>query len=107
MAQTTTSRAGLAGDAVAQTAAADPEQHSVAKSIVLHLFPGLALATFVVLTAPTFAAWGMEPFFVVFIGVGLLIAPLELGYLSLRARRSRRVLALQEATLVFATRSRR
>lgn len=38
---------------------------------------------------------GMEPFFVLFIGVGLLIASLELGYLSLHARRSRRVLALQ------------
>jgi membrane protease YdiL (CAAX protease family) len=55
---------------------------------VLHLFPGLAMATFVVLTAPLFAAWGMDPLFALFIGIGVVIAPLELGYLSLHARRT-------------------
>jgi uncharacterized protein len=89
MAQTTTPRPAPAANAVAQAPPSPtPGQHSVTKSIVLHLIPGFALATFVVLTAPTFAGWGMEPFFVLFIGIGLVIAPLELGYLSLYARRT-------------------
>jgi uncharacterized protein len=89
MTQTTVPRPALAVDAVAQVPPSPtPGQHSVGKSIVLHLFPGLALATFVVLTSSTFAAWGMDPLFALFIGVGLVLAPLELGYLSLHARRT-------------------
>jgi uncharacterized protein len=89
MAQTTVARPARGADAVAQAPPSPtPGQHSVTKSIVLHLFPGLALATFVVLTASTFAGWGMDPLFALFIGIGLVTAPLELGYLSLHARRT-------------------
>jgi uncharacterized protein len=89
MTQTTVPRPALAKDPVTQSPPIPTSgQHSVARSVALHLFPGLAMATFVVLTAPLFAAWGMDPLFALFIGIGVVIAPLELGYLSLHARRT-------------------
>jgi hypothetical protein len=63
------------------------EQHTLLRSTVLHLFPGLALATFVVLTASTFESWGLPALFALVIGIGVVIAPLELGYLVVHARR--------------------
>jgi membrane protease YdiL (CAAX protease family) len=52
-------------------------------SIVLHLLPGAALAVFVVLTAPA-----LSPALALFLGIGMVIAPIELGYLSLYAHRT-------------------
>jgi uncharacterized protein len=63
-------------------------QHSLGRSVLLHLYPGLALATFVVLTAPTFESWGLPALFALIIGIGVVITPLELGYLSLHAHRT-------------------
>lgn len=67
---------------------ATPGQHSLAKSVLLHLYPGLTLATFVVLTAPTVESWGLPALFALIIGIGVVIAPLELGYLSIHAHRT-------------------
>lgn len=65
-----------------------PGQHSLARSVVLHLSPGLALATFVVLTASVFESWGLPALFALIVGIGVVIAPLELGYLSIHAHRT-------------------
>lgn len=91
MSQLTTSRAP--GPAAVRPRPAEGNrptagQHHIVTSIVLHLFPGLSLATFVVLTASTIESWGMDPFFAFLLGIGLVIAPLELGYLSLHAHRT-------------------
>jgi uncharacterized protein len=64
------------------------EQHTLLRSVVLHLVPGVALATFVVLTAATFESWGLPALFALVIGIGVVIAPLELGYLVVHARRT-------------------
>jgi uncharacterized protein len=65
-----------------------PGQHSLPRSIVLHLYPGFTLAAFVVLTASTVESWGMPALFALILGIGVVIAPLELGYLSIHARRT-------------------
>lgn len=67
---------------------ATPGQHSLARSVLLHLAPGVALATFVVLAAPTFESWGLPALFAFIFGIGVVIAPLELGYLSVQAHRT-------------------
>jgi uncharacterized protein len=73
------------------TAAADrgsPPQHPLPLSILLHLFPGAALTAFIVLAAPTVVTLGFPVVFALFAGIGLVIVPLELGYLFLHAKRT-------------------
>jgi len=50
----------------------------------LHLLPGAALSAFVV----ALASWGVDPLFALLIGIGLVITPLELGYLAVYAKRT-------------------
>jgi uncharacterized protein len=59
-----------------------PHQYSLPVAIVLHLFPGAALTLWVLAAAQA----GMEPAIALFLGIGLVIVPLELGYLFIRAR---------------------
>jgi uncharacterized protein len=67
------------------TPAQAPEQHPLWWSVVLHLTPGMALTAFVI---AVHAAFGMEPLLALLMGIVLVIAPLELGYLSVYARRT-------------------
>jgi uncharacterized protein len=64
------------------------EQHSLPRSILLHLFPGIALTAFVILAAPSMTAIGLPPAFALFVGIPLVIVPLELGYLLWYAKRT-------------------
>jgi uncharacterized protein len=65
-----------------------PPQHPLPLSILLHLFPGAALTVFIVFAAPTVVGLGFPVVFALFAGIGLVIVPLELGYLLLHARRT-------------------
>jgi uncharacterized protein len=65
--------------------AATAEQHTLARSVLLHLAPGAALTAFVLLMH---AAFAMEPLLALLIGIPAVIAPLELGYLALQAHRA-------------------
>ena len=62
------------------------EQHPLAQSIALHLLPGAALTVFILLAAPVVRDWGFPGVFALFLGIPLVIVPLELGYLLYRAR---------------------
>jgi uncharacterized protein len=64
------------------------EQHSLTRSIILHLAPGAIYTAFVILAASALAGWGIDPVFVLFGGIGLILVPLELGYLAIQARRT-------------------
>jgi membrane protease YdiL (CAAX protease family) len=64
------------------------EQVSLARLIALHLWPGAVFTLVLVLTVPAFEAWGIDAAFALFGGIGLVLAPLELGYLAWYARRS-------------------
>jgi membrane protease YdiL (CAAX protease family) len=63
-------------------------QHPLWLSVVLSLFPGLALGVFVVGMTPVLQVWGLDPIFALFGGIGLVIVPLELGCLAIVARRT-------------------
>jgi uncharacterized protein len=65
-----------------------PPQHPLWLSVLLHLLPGAALTAFVVAAAPVVTGWGFPPVFALFAGIGLVIVPLELGWLALHARRT-------------------
>lgn len=62
-----------------------PEQHPLWKSVALHLLPGAALTAFVIAAN---AAVGVQPLLGLLVGILLVLAPLELGYLSFHARRT-------------------
>jgi uncharacterized protein len=63
-------------------------QQSLPTSILLHLLPGVALTAFVLLLAPTLATVGIAAPFALFLGIPLVIVPLELGYLLVYAKRT-------------------
>lgn len=58
-------------------------QQSLGISVLLHLLPGAALTCFVLLTAPA-----LSPALALFLGIGVVIAPIELGYLAVYAHRT-------------------
>jgi membrane protease YdiL (CAAX protease family) len=62
-------------------------QHPLWLSVVLSLFPGVALGAFIVGTTPVLKGWGLDPIFALFGGIGLVIVPLELGCLAIASRR--------------------
>ncbi len=62
-------------------------QHPLWLSVVLSLFPGVALGAFIVGTTPVLKGWGLDPIFALFGGIGLVIVPLELGFLAIASRR--------------------
>jgi membrane protease YdiL (CAAX protease family) len=60
-----------------------PEQHSLPRSIALHLLPGAALFGFVLVAA----ALGVPAVLALLVGIGLVVVPIELGYLLHQGRR--------------------
>jgi uncharacterized protein len=68
-------------DSARQPAPRLPQQGLVA-SAILHLLPGVALTTFILLAAPWLEDRGVPGVVALFLGIGLVIAPLELGYLA-------------------------
>jgi hypothetical protein len=61
------------------------QQHPLWLSVLLHLLPGAALTGFIVVMH---AAFGVEPLLALLAGILVVLAPLELGYLALHARRT-------------------
>jgi membrane protease YdiL (CAAX protease family) len=59
-----------------------PEQHSLPRSIALHLLPGAALFGFVLVAA----ALGAPAILALLAGIALVIVPIELGYLLYQGR---------------------
>lgn len=65
-----------------------PLHHSIPRSVVLHLLPGVALVAFYVLMAPQVIRWGFPPAFALFLGIPFVLVPVQLGYLLYQARRT-------------------
>lgn len=61
------------------------EQHAFGLSVLLHLAPGAALTGFVV---AVHALLDVEPLLGLLVGILVVLAPLELGYLALYSRRT-------------------
>lgn len=62
-----------------------PGQHPAWLSALLHLLPGAILSAFVV---ALHSIWSVDPLLALLFGIGLVITPLELGYLAVYAKRT-------------------
>jgi membrane protease YdiL (CAAX protease family) len=61
------------------------DQHPLWLSVALHLLPGAVLTAFIVLVA---GALAVEPLLALLVGIIVVLAPLELGYLAWDAKRT-------------------
>ncbi|MBN2565286.1 MAG: CPBP family intramembrane metalloprotease [Candidatus Eisenbacteria bacterium] len=70
------------------SAAITAQQHPLWLSVALSVFPGVALGVFIVAATPVLEELGVDPIFALFGGIGVVIVPLELGWLAVVARRT-------------------
>ena len=63
------------------------EQHSVGQSILLHLLPGLLILVFYIITAPLMEGLGHPSGTALFIAIGVVLIPFELGYLLYQGKK--------------------
>ena len=63
------------------------EQHSLMQSIVLHLLPGVLIFVFYIITAPLMKGLGHPSGTALFIAIGVVLIPFELGYLLYQAKK--------------------
>lgn len=60
------------------------QQHSLTRSVVLHLLPGVFILLAVLIVAPLTIKYSLPDMVTVVVGIGLVLIPLELGYLLFR-----------------------
>jgi uncharacterized protein len=63
------------------------EQHSGARTVVLHLLPGALITAFYAGTAPVVRSLGFPSLMAIFLAIAFVLIPFELGYLLYRARK--------------------
>src|SRR5215207_4520008 len=72
-----------------QQSSAIYEQHSVARTLVLHLLPGTLILVFFVAIAPlVVGGLGFPPVMAVYLAILFVLIPFELGYLIYQARKN-------------------
>ena len=65
------------------------EQHSVPRTLVLHLLPGVLILVFFVAVAPlVVGGFGFPPALAVYLAIVFVLIPFELGYLIYQARKN-------------------
>ena len=77
----------------------DVRQHSLLKSLVLHLLPAALVMAFYVLTAPLIMRLGFPPGLTLLIGFLLIGTPIELGYLLYLGKKRNGVYSLRGVVL--------
>jgi len=75
------------------------KQHSIQKSILLHLLPGLAGTIAYVIITPVLIASGYPSMFSILVVAALVILPIELGYLLYQARQINGTFSLKNVVL--------
>ncbi len=60
-------------------------QHSVARTLVLHLLPGALIAAFYVAAAPVVRSFGFPSLMAIFLAILFVLIPFEAGYLLYQA----------------------
>jgi len=73
--------------------------HSVLRSAILSLIPGVVILLFFVLLVPIAAQYDIPALCVLFVAIPLVLAPLELGYLFVQGRRLNGRLSLKGVVL--------
>ena len=76
-----------------------PEQHSVGRSVVLHLLPGALITLFFALTAPLARGLGLPSLLAILLAIPFVLIPFELGYLLREGRRRNGRLSLEGVVL--------
>src|SRR5215203_4495653 len=69
------------------TNSAVDEQHSVARTLVLHLLPGVLIVAFYAAVAPVVRGFGFPSVMAIYLAIVFVLIPFELGYLIYQARR--------------------
>jgi uncharacterized protein len=64
------------------------EQHSIARTVVLHLLPGVLMVAFYVLAGPVVRALGFPSLMAIYLAITFVLIPFELGYLFYHARKT-------------------
>ena len=72
---------------ISQNSGAIYEQHSFARTLVLHLLPGALILVFFVAFAPILWGVGFPPAMAVYLATVFVLIPFELGYLIYQARK--------------------
>ena len=63
------------------------QKHSTAKSVILHLFPGILVGGFYFLSRQTVARLGYPSVFAQMLAFALVLVPLELGFLFVQGKK--------------------
>jgi uncharacterized protein len=71
------------------------EQHSVGKSVVLHLLPGFLIGAVYFILLPIFHQWGYPSIMTLMSTVCLILIPTELGYLFYQGKKKNGVFSLR------------
>ena len=64
------------------------DQHSVTRTVVLHLLPGVLITAFYIGAAPVVRDLGFPSLMAIFLAILLVLIPFELGYLIYQARKN-------------------
>ena len=64
------------------------EQHSGARTVVLHLLPGALITAFYFGAAPVVRSLGFPSLMAIFLAIAFVLIPFELGYLIYQARKN-------------------
>ena len=67
---------------------ADRQQHSLARTVVLHLLPGVLMVAFYLLAGPVVRGLGFPSLMAIYLAILFVLIPFELGYLFYRARKT-------------------
>ncbi len=78
-----------------QTVLSGIEQHSLGRSLVLHLLPGLLILAFFVIAGPLVVSLGYPSLMTLLLAIALVLIPFELGYLYYLGYRANGRLSLQ------------
>jgi len=74
-------------------------QHSIGKSIGLHLLPGIPIVLFYALAAPFFIRLGFPPVFTLCLAVAVVLVPVELGAILFLGKRENGNFSLRRIVL--------
>jgi CAAX protease family protein len=71
------------------------EKHSTIQSVILHLLPGILIGCFYFLALKPVATMGYPSFFAQFLAFGIILIPLELGFLFYQGKKKNGRLTLR------------
>ncbi|HAJ95236.1 MAG TPA: hypothetical protein DCP02_03285 [Actinobacteria bacterium] len=81
------------------TSESNIEQHSIVKSIILHLLPGILVLICFIIAAPIFERNGIPSVNALLLAIAIMIIPFELGYLLYQGKKKNGKLSLKGIVL--------